>query len=295
MHDKKLYVVIGPTAVGKTDYAISLALRLGSPIISCDSRQIFKELRIGTAPPTPEQLAAVRHYFIFSHSIHDYYTAGKYEVEALSLLEKLFKTHDNLVMAGGSGFYVDAVCKGIDDFPPTDIAIRETLMQRLAKEGLESLRLELKLLDRESYDTIDIANPQRVVRAMEVILQTGEKFSSFKRYQSKERNFEIEKILIERPREELYERINQRVDKMMEDGLLEEVKSLYEFRERPALKTVGYRELFDYMDGKYSLEEAVDLIKQNTRRYAKRQMTWWRRENGSNGKVGGADSVNIHN
>lgn len=295
MHDKKLYVVIGPTAVGKTDYAISLALRLGSPIISCDSRQIFKELRIGTAPPTPEQLAAVRHYFIFSHSIHDYYTAGKYEVEALSLLEELFKTHDNLVMAGGSGFYVDAVCKGIDDFPPTDIAIRETLMQRLAKEGLESLRLELKLLDRESYDTIDIANPQRVVRAMEVILQTGEKFSSFKRYQSKERNFEIEKILIERPREELYERINQRVDKMMEDGLLEEVKSLYEFRERPALKTVGYRELFDYMDGKYSLEKAVDLIKQNTRRYAKRQMTWWRRENGSNGKVSGADSVNIHN
>lgn len=294
MHDKRLYVVIGPTAVGKTDYAISLALRHGSPVISCDSRQIYKELKIGTAPPTPAQLAAVRHYFIFSHSIHDFYTAGKYELEALTLLEELFKTHDTLVMAGGSGFYVDAVCKGIDDFPPTDIAIRERLMQRLTEEGLDSLRLELKLQDRESYDSIDVANPQRVVRALEVMLQTGEKFSSFKRYQSKQRNFEIEKILIEKPREELYERINLRVDRMMEDGLLEEVKGLYEFRDRPALKTVGYRELFDYIDGRCSLDEAVELIKQNTRRYAKRQMTWWRREDGSNGKVGkpGATSEN---
>lgn len=277
MHNKKLYVVIGPTAVGKTDYAISLALKYGSPVISCDSRQIYKELKVGTAPPSPEQLAMVKHYFIFSHSIHDYYTAGKYEIEALSLLDELFKTHDTLVMAGGSGFYVDAVCKGIDDFPATDISVRESLMQRLAKEGLESLRMELKLLDRESYDTIDIANPQRVVRALEVLLQTGEKFSSFKRNQNKTRDFEIEKILIERPREELYERINRRVDMMMENGLFKEVESLYQFRNRPALKTVGYRELFEYMDGKHSLEEAVDLIKRNTRRYAKRQMTWWRR------------------
>lgn len=277
MLKKKLFVVIGPTAVGKTDYAISLALKFGSPVISCDSRQIYKELKIGTAPPTPEQLLAVKHYFIFSHSIHDYYTAGKYEVEALALLEELFKTHDSLVMAGGSGLYVDAVCRGIDNFPATDIALRELLMQRLANEGLESLRMELKLLDRESYEAIDIANPQRVVRALEVSLQTGEKFSSFKSYQSKSRDFEIEKIFIERPREELYERINRRVELMMENGLLDEVRALYEFRERPALKTVGYRELFDYLDGKYSLDDAVELIKRNSRRYAKRQMTWWRR------------------
>lgn len=277
MLKKKLFVVIGPTAVGKTDYAISLALKFGSPVISCDSRQIYQELKIGTAPPTPEQLLAVKHYFIFSHSIHDYYTAGKYEVEALALLEELFKTHDSLVMAGGSGLYVDAVCRGIDNFPATDIALRELLMQRLANEGLESLRMELKLLDRESYEAIDIANPQRVVRALEVSLQTGEKFSSFKSYQSKSRDFEIEKILIERPREELYERINRRVELMMENGLLDEVRALYEFRERPALKTVGYRELFGYLDGKYSLNDAVELIKRNSRRYAKRQMTWWRR------------------
>jgi len=192
-------------------------------------------------------------------------------------LEELFKTHDSLVMAGGSGLYVDAVCRGIDNFPATDIALRELLMQRLANEGLESLRMELKLLDRESYEAIDIANPQRVVRALEVSLQTGEKFSSFKSYQSKSRDFEIEKILIERPREELYERINRRVELMMENGLLNEVRALYEFRERPALKTVGYRELFGYLDGKYSLDDAVELIKRNSRRYAKRQMTWWRR------------------
>lgn len=277
MLKKKLFVVIGPTAVGKTDYAISLALKFGSPVISCDSRQIYKELKIGTAPPTPEQLLTVKHYFIFSHSIHDYYTAGKYEVEALALLEELFKTHDSLVMTGGSGLYVDAVCRGIDNFPATDIALRELLMQRLANEGLESLRMELKLLDRESYEAIDIANPQRVVRALEVSLQTGEKFSSFKSYQSKSRDFEIEKIFIERPREELYERINRRVELMMENGLLDEVRALYEFRERPALKTVGYRELFGYLDGKYSLDDAVELIKRNSRRYAKRQMTWWRR------------------
>ncbi len=277
MLKKKLFVVIGPTAVGKTDYAISLALKFGSPVISCDSRQIYKELKIGTAPPTPEQLLAVKHYFIFSHSIHDYYTAGKYEVEALALLEELFKTHDSLVMAGGSGLYVDAVCRGIDNFPATDMALRELLMQRLANEGLESLRMELKLLDRESYEAIDIANPQRVVRALEVSLQTGEKFSSFKSYQSKSRDFEIEKIFIKRPREELYERINRRVELMMENGLLDEVRALYEFRERPALKTVGYRELFGYLDGKYSLDDAVELIKRNSRRYAKRQMTWWRR------------------
>jgi len=278
MSDKRLVVVVGPTAAGKTDYAISLALSLGSPVISCDSRQIYKELRIGTAPPTKEQLDLVKHYFIFSHSIQDNYTAGQYEVDAMDLLSLLFETHDNLVMAGGSGLYVDAVCKGMDDFPKSDPELRELLDNRLKAEGLASLRDELRLLDRESYDSIDILNPQRVLRALEVTLQTGRKFSSFKSNTDKKRDFIIEKVYIDRPREELYERINKRVDLMMSDGLLEEVKRLYQFRNLPALKTVGYSELFDYIDGKCSLYEAVELIKRNTRRYAKRQITWWRRE-----------------
>jgi len=270
--------MVGPTAAGKTDYAISLALKFGSPVISCDSRQIYREMKIGTAPPTPEQLSLVKHYFIFSHSIHDDYTAGQYEMEALPLIETLFENHDNLVMVGGSGLYVDAICKGMDDFPKSDPELRMTLMSRLKTEGLDSLRSELRLLDRESYDSIDITNPQRVIRALEVTLMTGRKFSSFKSYTQKKRNFEIEKIVVDRPREELYERINLRVEKMMEAGLLEEATGLYQFRKRTALKTVGYSELFDYIDGKVSLDEAVWLIKRNTRRYAKRQITWWRRE-----------------
>jgi len=273
-----LTIIVGPTAAGKTDYAISLALKFGSPVISCDSRQIYREMKIGTAPPTPEQLSLVKHYFIFSHSIHDDYTAGQYEMEALPLIETLFENHDNLVMVGGSGLYVDAICKGMDDFPKSDPELRMTLMSRLKTEGLDSLRSELRLLDRESYDSIDITNPQRVIRALEVTLMTGRKFSSFKSYTQKKRNFEIEKIVVDRPREELYERINLRVEKMMEAGLLEEATGLYQFRKRTALKTVGYSELFDYIDGKVSLDEAVWLIKRNTRRYAKRQITWWRRE-----------------
>jgi len=275
---KRLTIIVGPTAAGKTDYAISLALKFGSPVISCDSRQIYREMKIGTAPPTPEQLSLVKHYFIFSHSIHDNYTAGQYEMEALPLIETLFENHDNLVMVGGSGLYVDAICKGMDDFPKSDPELRMTLMSRLKTEGLDSLRSELRLLDRESYDSIDITNPQRVIRALEVTLMTGRKFSSFKSYTQKKRNFEIEKIVVDRPREELYERINLRVEKMMEAGLLEEATGLYQFRKRTALKTVGYSELFDYIDGKVSLDEAVWLIKRNTRRYAKRQITWWRRE-----------------
>lgn len=278
MSNKRLVVVVGPTAAGKTDYAISLALSLGSPVISCDSRQIYKELKIGTAPPTKEQLDLVKHYFIFSHSIHDDYTAGQYEVDAMDLLSRLFETHDNLVMAGGSGLYVDALCKGMDDFPKSDPELREVLANRLKTEGLGSLRDELRLLDRESYDRIDILNPQRVLRALEVTLQTGRKFSSFKSNTDKKRDFIIEKVYIDRPREELYERINMRVDRMINDGLLEEVRGLYQYRNRPALKTVGYSELFDYIDGKCSLPEAIELIKRNTRRYAKRQITWWRRE-----------------
>ena len=274
---KTLKVIVGPTASGKTDYSIELANQYNSPIISCDSRQIYKELKIGTAPPSEEQLAQIKHYFIFSHSIFDFYTAGKYELEALELINNLFLTHDTLIVVGGSGLYVDALCYGIDDFPDSDMILRDNLMQRLSAEGIESLRNELRLLDPESYETIDKKNPQRIVRALEVCLQTGKKFSSFKSSSSKQRNFMIERTIIERPREELYDRINLRVDKMIESGLIDEAKELHKFKDLPALKTVGYKELFDYFDGKTSLEEAIDLIKRNTRRYAKRQITWFKR------------------
>ena len=274
---KTLKVIVGPTASGKTDYSIELANQYNSPIISCDSRQIYKELKIGTAPPSEEQLAQIKHYFIFSHSIFDFYTAGKYELEALEVINNLFLTHDTLIVVGGSGLYVDALCYGIDDFPDSDMILRDNLMQRLSAEGIESLRNELRLLDPESYETIDKKNPQRIVRALEVCLQTGKKFSSFKSSSSKQRNFTIERTIIERPREELYDRINLRVDKMIESGLIDEAKELHKFKDLPALKTVGYKELFDYFDGKTSLEEAIDLIKRNTRRYAKRQITWFKR------------------
>lgn len=277
VENKKLIIVLGPTAVGKTDYAISLAKECGSPVISCDSRQIFKELDIGVARPTPEQLAQVQHYFIATNSVTEHYTAGRYEIEALALIEQLFKTHDVLVMCGGSGLYIDALCNGLDDFPAADLKLREELSVRLEKEGIESLRFELKRLDPASYETIDIANPQRVVRALEVTLQTGRKFSEWKTLPQKQRPFEIEKIGLTRDREELYSRINSRVDKMMQDGLLEEVRGLVQYRNLPALKTVGYRELFDYLDAA-NIAEAVEKIKRNTRHYAKRQMTWWGRD-----------------
>jgi len=276
---RKLLIILGPTAVGKTDYSIDLALKYGSPIISCDSRQIYREMSIGTAVPSAEQLAAVKHYFIQDHSIHDIYTAGKYELEAVALLEKLFdEGHETLVMAGGSGFYIDAVCNGLDDFPPADQELRASLMERLHTEGVESLRLELKFLDPESYETIDIANGQRVIRALEVCLMTGRKFSSFKTNPLKKRSFEIEKIGISRPREELYERIDRRVLQMVDEGLLEEARGLLPERELPAMQTVGYRELFDYFDGKTDLDKAVELIQRNTRHYAKRQLSWWGRD-----------------
>jgi len=263
-----------------------MALEYGSPVISCDSRQIFREMSIGTAVPSQEQLAAVKHYFIHSHSIHDNYTAGKYELEAVALIERLFEEgHETLVMAGGSGFYIDAVCNGLDDFPPSDPEIRASLSERLENEGVESLRLDLKHLDPESYASIDIANGQRVVRALEVCLMTGRKFSSFKTAPRKKRSFDIEKVGLSRPREELYARIDSRVLDMIDKGLVDEARSLYPFRDLPALQTVGYRELFslfDYESGLdteiTSLDRAIELIQRNTRRYAKRQMTWWGRD-----------------
>ena len=240
---RKLVIILGPTAVGKTDYSIETALRYDSPIISCDSRQIYKEMSIGTAVPSAEQLAAVQHYFIHSHTVTELYTAGKYELEALALINRLFdEGHETLVMAGGSGFYVDALVNGLDDFPEADLQLRNSLTERLKIEGVEPLRQELLKLDPESYATIDIANGQRVVRALEVCIMTGRPFSSFKTSPSKLRDFEIEKIGLVRPRDVLYDRINRRVIQMIDDGLVEEVRSLTQYRDLAALKTVGYKE-----------------------------------------------------
>ena len=295
---KKLIIILGPTAVGKTDYSIETALKYDSPIISCDSRQIYKEMSIGTAVPSAEQLAAVQHYFIHSHTVTELYTAGKYELEALELINRLFdEGHETLVMAGGSGFYVDALVNGLDDFPSADLELRNELMARLKDEGVESLRAQLQKLDPESYNVIDIANGQRVVRALEVCLMTGKPFSSFKTNQLKKRDFEIEKIGLIRPRDVLYDRINRRVVQMIDEGLVDEVRSVQQYRDLAALQTVGYKEIFDWFDYQAglvstegwgpttpgdgpvtSLDRAVELIQRNTRHYAKRQLSYWKRD-----------------
>ena len=295
---RKLIIILGPTAVGKTDFSIETALKYNSPVISCDSRQIYKEMSIGTAVPSKDQLAAVPHYFIHSHTVTELYTAGKYEVEALSLINRLFdEGHETLVMAGGSGFYVDALVNGLDDFPQADLKLRTELTDRWKNEGVESLQKELLKLDPESYATIDIANGQRVVRALEVCIMTGKPFSSFKTSPNRSRDFEIEKIGLTRPREVLYDRINRRVIQMIDDGLVDEVRSLVQYRDLAALKTVGYKEIFDwfdYLDGKVStegwgptspgdgpvtsLDRAIELIQRNTRHYAKRQLSYWGRD-----------------
>ena len=273
-----LHIILGPTGVGKTDYALALARRVGSPVVSCDSRQVFREMRIGTARPTDAQLAEVPHYFIADRSVTEPFTAGQFELEALALLDRLFQDHETVVMAGGSGLYIDALCNGLDDFPPADPALREQLSARLREEGVAALRAELRLLDPESYAALDPANGQRIVRALEVTIATGRKFSSFKTHANKERPFAIEKTGLTRPRAELYARIDARVDAMMAEGLLDEARALLPHRALPALNTVGYKELFDYFDGKYDLAEAVRLIKRNTRHYAKKQLTWWGRD-----------------
>ncbi len=273
-----LHIILGPTGVGKTDYALALARRVGSPVVSCDSRQVFREMRIGTARPTDAQLTEVPHYFIADRSVTEPFTAGQFELEALALLDRLFQDHETVVMAGGSGLYIDALCNGLDDFPPADPELREQLSARLRQEGVAALRAELRLLDPESYAALDPANGQRIVRALEVTIATGRKFSSFKTHANKERPFAIEKTGLTRPRAELYARIDARVDAMMAEGLLDEARALLLHRALPALNTVGYKELFDYFDGKYDLAEAVRLIKRNTRHYAKKQLTWWGRD-----------------
>lgn len=277
---KKLLVIAGPTAVGKTDYSIEAALRCGSPVISCDSRQIYKEMTIGTAAPDASQLAAVKHYFIHSISVLDAYSSGQYEIDALALMEKLFSEgHETLVMAGGSGFYIDAVCKGLDNLPVPPPELREELTRRVREEGVEALADELKRLDPAAWKTIDIKNGQRVVRAMETIIVSGRSFTEFKLAEPRKRDFEIEKICLTRPRDVIYDRIDRRVLQMIDEGLVEEVRGLEKYRNLPALQTVGYKEIFGYLDGNYSLDEAIRLIQRNTRHYAKKQLTWWKRDN----------------
>ena len=271
-----LVVITGPTAVGKTALTLQLAQHYGVPIINADSRQIYRELKIGTAAPTAEQQQLVKHYFVGTKSIDDYYNASMYEQEVLELLDAERSTFH--VLSGGSMMYIDAVCNGIDDIPTVRDDIREEMKRRYAEEGLEALCEDLRRLDPEHYAIVDRQNHRRVIHALEICYQTGRTYTSFRTQQKKERPFRIVKIGLNRDREELYNRINQRVDQMMEDGLLDEVKSLVDKRDTNALNTVGYKELFDYLDGHWSLDEAVERIKGNTRRYARKQLTWYKRD-----------------
>jgi tRNA dimethylallyltransferase len=274
---KKLIVILGPTAVGKTAYAIQLAQTLGTEIISADSRQIFKELNIGAARPSLEELSAVKHHFIGSASIHEPYSAGQYEREALTKLNELFQQYDSVVCCGGSMMYVDALLQGFDDLP-SDKTVREHWSKRFKEEGIEVLQSELQVKDPDYYTQVDIHNPHRLIRALEVCTVAGMPYSSLRKASGIERNFTVEKIGLEMPREQLYDRINARVLRMMEEGLLEEARALYPFKQLQALNTVGYKELFDYFDGACSIEEAIQKIQQHTRNFAKRQLTWWRRD-----------------
>ena len=271
-----LVVITGPTAVGKTALTMQLAQHYGVPVINADSRQIYRELKIGTAAPTAEQQQLVKHYFVGTKSIDDYYNASMYEQEVLELLDAERSTFH--VLSGGSMMYIDAVCNGIDDIPTVRDDIREEMKRRYAEEGLEALCEDLRRLDPEHYAIVDRQNHRRVIHALEICYQTERTYTSFRTQQKKERPFRIVKIGLNRDREELYNRINQRVDQMMEDGLLDEVKSLVNKRNTNALNTVGYKELFDYLDGRWSLDEAVERIKGNTRRYARKQLTWYKRD-----------------
>lgn len=257
---------------------MDLATHFGIPIINADSRQIYRELKIGTARPTEEQMQQIKHYFVGTLGLEDYYSASLFEQQVLELLSQLFQTHDYALMAGGSMMYIDAVCEGIDDIPTIDDETRALMKRRLTEEGLERLCEDLKRLDPEYYEIVDKQNPRRVVHALEICTMTGQTYTSFRRREKRERPFRIIKIGLNRPREELYARINQRVDQMMADGLLEEVKAMYPKRSLNALNTVGYKEFFDYLDGRWSLEEAVERIKGNTRRYARKQLTWYKKD-----------------
>lgn len=278
MSYKTLIIIAGPTAIGKTALSIALAQHYSCPVLSADSRQFFKEMTIGTAKPSPEEIQSVPHYFIDSHNITEEYNVGKYEREAIALLDKLFRTNEKVVLVGGSGLYVDAICKGFDELPQTDPEVRNKINSLLETEGIKGLQDLLKNLDPDYYNIVDLQNPQRISRALEVCLTAGVAYSTLRKGKKQQRNFTIIKIALNTEREMLYERINKRVDEMMKNGLLEEVKSLLPYKHLNALQTVGYKELFDYFDNKTDLKTAVDLLKQNTRRFAKRQLTWFRRD-----------------
>lgn len=278
MDKPTLIVLIGPTGVGKTELSLAIAEKYHSAIISSDSRQLYSDLKIGTAAPTPEQLDRVRHYFVGTLRLTDYYSAAQFEAEALGKLEELFKQNPVEVMTGGSMMYVDAVCKGIDDIPTVDKETRDLLLRRYETEGLEQLCAELKLLDPEYYKIVDRKNHKRVIHALEICYMTGKTYTSFRTRSKKERPFHILKIGLFRDREELYDRINRRVDMMMEQGLLEEARAVYPYRQLNSLNTVGYKELFNYFDGTWTLPFAIEKIKQNSRIYSRKQMTWFKRD-----------------
>ncbi|GGI24166.1 tRNA (adenosine(37)-N6)-dimethylallyltransferase MiaA [Pedobacter mendelii] len=275
---KTLIIIVGPTAIGKTVLAIEVARHFNTEIISADSRQFFKEMEIGTAKPNTNELAAVKHHFINSHSVEELFSTGDFEIEALKIIGQIFVNHDVAIMVGGSGLYINAVINGLDEMPEIDLEIRAKLNKQFEEEGLDAIQTQLKSYDPEYFDKVDQNNPQRMIRGLEVFLSTGKKLSSMLSATKKERPFQIIKIGLNTDRAKLYDRINQRVDDMVNQGLLEEVKSLVQYRKYNALNTVGYSELFDYLDEKASFADAVSSIKQNTRRFAKRQLTWFRRD-----------------
>ena len=278
MHQDTLVVLLGPTGVGKTELSLRLAETFHVPIVNADSRQIFREIPIGTAAPTAEQQARVRHYFVGTHSLADYYSASLYEQDALQIISQQLSTSHVALLSGGSMMYIDAVCNGIDDIPTIRDDIRLTMKQRLSQEGLPALVEELRQLDPEHYEIVDRQNPRRVVHALEICHQTGRTYTSFRTNTRKQRPFSILKIGLNRDRAELYDRINQRVDQMMQDGLIEEARSVFPLRHLNALNTVGYKELFTHFDGVWPLAEAVERIKGNTRRYMRKQLTWFKRD-----------------
>lgn len=273
-----LIVLIGPTAVGKTDTSLAIADYFGCPIISSDSRQMYKGMEIGTAMPSKEELARCKHYFVGQLQPGDYYSAAKYEEDVMNLLEQEFAKNKVILMSGGSMMYIDAVCKGIDDIPTVDDETRAMVLEKYEKEGLEQLAAELRLLDPEYYNEADIKNPKRVMHALEICYMTGKTYSSFRKRATKERPFNIIKIGLQREREELYERINRRVDMMIDQGLIEEVKSFSHLKHHNSLNTVGYKEIFKYLDGEWTLPFAIEKIKQNTRIYSRKQVTWYRKD-----------------
>lgn len=274
-----LVVLIGPTAVGKTSTSFAIAGHFGCPIISADSRQMYRGMEIGTAMPTQEEIAQHKHYFVGQLSPGDYYSAARFEEDVMTLLESEFKDHPTMLMSGGSMMYIDAVCKGIDDIPTVDGLTRTTILEKYEREGLESLAAELRILDPEYYNEADIKNPKRVMHALEICYMTGKPYSSFRTKEKKKRPFKIIKIGLQREREELYERINKRVDMMIESGLVEETKKFYHLKDHNSLNTVGYKEIFKYLDGEWTLPFAIEKIKQNTRIYSRKQVTWYRKDN----------------